>query len=98
MLCIWCHINKLINFENSSFKSFSSINFSIPSDWRQLSSLPKPTTQMKMMEFEQKKKRRRTMQNICSVTMWEVWTRETNYGLMYKPRPWFLAQKFSKKV
>ena len=56
MLCIWCHINKLINFENSPFKSFSLINFSIPSDWRQLSSLPKPTTQMKMMEFEQKKK------------------------------------------
>ena len=25
------------------------------------------------------------MQNICSVTMQEVWTLETNYGLMYKP-------------
>lgn len=54
MLWIWCHINKLINFENTFFKSFSLIDFSIPSDWQQLSSLPKPTTQMKMMEFEQK--------------------------------------------
>ena len=25
------------------------------------------------------------MQNICSVTMQEVWTLEKNYGLMYKP-------------
>ena len=54
MLWIWCHINKLINFENTFFKSFPLIDFSIPCDWQQLSSLPKPTTQMKMMEFEQK--------------------------------------------
>ena len=25
------------------------------------------------------------MENVCLVTMWEVWILETNNGLMYKP-------------
>ena len=45
-----------------------------------------------------KLKCRRTMQNVCLVTMWEVWTVETNNGLVYRPHPQFLAQNLSKKV
>ena len=38
------------------------------------------------------------MQNVCLVNMWEVWTVETNNGLVYRPHPQFLAQNLSKKV
>ena len=45
-----------------------------------------------------KLKCRRTMQNVCMVTMCEVWTVETKNGLVYRPHPQFLAQNLSKKV
>ena len=54
--------------------------------------------QMKTMELEQKKKHRRTMQNVCLVTMREVWTPEANIALLYKPHLQFLAQNLNKKV
>ena len=38
------------------------------------------------------------MQNVCLVTMREVWTPEANNGLLYKPQPQFLAQNLNKKV
>ena len=38
------------------------------------------------------------MENVCLVTMWEVWILETNNGLVYKPHLQFLAQNLSKKV
>ena len=38
------------------------------------------------------------MQNVCLVTMQEVWTPEANNGLLYKPHLQFLAQNLNKKV
>ena len=38
------------------------------------------------------------MQNICLVTTQEVWTLETNNGLMYEPHTQFWAKNLSKKV
>ena len=37
-------------------------------------------------------------QNVRLVTMQEVWTLETNNGLMYEPHPQFWAKNLSKKV
>ena len=37
-------------------------------------------------------------QNVCLVTTQEVWTLETNNGLMYEPHPQFWAKNLSKKV
>ena len=45
-----------------------------------------------------KLKHGRTMQNVCLVTMQEVWTPEANNGLLYKPHLQFLAQNLIKKV
>ena len=38
------------------------------------------------------------MQNVCLVTMQEVWTPEANNGLLYKPHLQFLAQNLIKNV
>ena len=58
MMCICSENNKLINSEKYLLKA-------VPCDWQQLL---KPTVEMKMMEFAQKKCRR-MKQSFCLVTM-----------------------------
>ena len=49
-------------------ESFSFINFPIPCNWQQLSSLLKPTDERKRRNLNENKCRR-TIQNVCLVTM-----------------------------
>ena len=37
------------------------------------------------------------MQNVCLVTMQEVWTPEANNGLLYKPHLQFFGPKLQQK-
>ena len=60
-------INRLIKFEKLPFQRFSLINFPIPCDWQQLSSLLKPTVERKWRNFNENK-RMWTIQNVCLVT------------------------------
>ena len=67
--CISSDINKLTL--KIPFESCSLINFPIPCNWQQLSSLLKPTVERKGRNLNENK-RRRTIQNVCLVTMQSV--------------------------